>query len=120
MVRLLTIGMLVGLLICGPMTATADLFDDAVQALGASNLQAASLDKMGRALKGGLVAGYVPTVPQVDRFHSTLESSERFVDVETFEILLRTWHVAGRSVRPDHGMVGHTGFVTTARCVSPP
>lgn len=69
---------------------------------------------------GGLVAGYVPTVPQVDRFHSTLESSERFVDVETFEILLRTWHVAGRSVRPDHGMVGHTGFVTTARCVSPP
>ena len=69
---------------------------------------------------GGLVAGYVPTVPQVDRFHSALESSGRFVDVETFEILLRTWHVAGRSVRPDHGMVGHTGFVTTARCVSPP
>ena len=68
---------------------------------------------------GGLVAGYVPTVPQVDRFHSALESSGRFVDVETFEILLRTWHVAGRSVRPDHGMVGHTGFVTTARCVAP-
>lgn len=69
---------------------------------------------------GGLVAGYVPTVPQVDRFHSTLASSGRFVDIETFEVLLRTWHVAGRSVRPDHGMVGHTGFVTTARCVHPP
>ncbi len=69
---------------------------------------------------GGLVAAYVPTVPQVDKIHSTLASSDRFVDVETFEILLRTWHVAGRSVRPDHGMVGHTGFVTTARCVAPP
>ncbi len=26
----------------------------------------------------------------------------------------RTWHVEARSVRPDHRMVGHTGFLTTA------
>jgi hypothetical protein len=26
------------------------------------------------------------------------------------EILRRTWHVDGRSVRPDHRMVAHTGF----------
>lgn len=68
---------------------------------------------------GGLVAAYVPTVPQLGRIHAALAASDRFLDVETFEVLLRTWHVAGRSVRPDHGMVGHTGFVTTARCISP-
>jgi tRNA (adenine57-N1/adenine58-N1)-methyltransferase len=34
-----------------------------------------------------------------------------------FEALLRTWNVEGRSVRPDHQMVGHTGFLTVARRV---
>ena len=34
---------------------------------------------------------------------------------ETFEILRRTWHIEGRSVRPDHRMVAHTGFLTSAR-----
>jgi len=30
-------------------------------------------------------------------------------------VILRTWHVEPRSVRPDHRMVGHTGFVTVGR-----
>jgi tRNA (adenine57-N1/adenine58-N1)-methyltransferase len=34
---------------------------------------------------------------------------------ESVEILRRTWHVDGRSVRPDHRMVAHTGFLTSAR-----
>ena len=34
---------------------------------------------------------------------------------ETFEILRRTWHIEGRSVRPDQRMVAHTGFITSAR-----
>ena len=34
---------------------------------------------------------------------------------ETQEVMRRTWHVEARSVRPDHRMVGHTGFLTTAR-----
>jgi tRNA (adenine57-N1/adenine58-N1)-methyltransferase catalytic subunit len=40
-----------------------------------------------------------------------------FQHVETFETLLRSWHVTDRSVRPDHRMVGHTGFLTVARLV---
>ncbi len=39
---------------------------------------------------------------------------------ETSEVLRRTWHVEERSVRPDHRMVGHTGFLTTARLLVPP
>jgi tRNA (adenine57-N1/adenine58-N1)-methyltransferase len=29
--------------------------------------------------------------------------------------MLRTWHVEGLAVRPDHRMIGHTGFLVTAR-----
>jgi tRNA (adenine57-N1/adenine58-N1)-methyltransferase len=39
--------------------------------------------------------------------------------VETFETLLRTWSIQGRSVRPDHRMVAHSGFITVARKVEP-
>ena len=38
---------------------------------------------------------------------------------ETSEVLRRTWHVEERSVRPDHRMVAHTGFLTTARLLVP-
>ena len=34
---------------------------------------------------------------------------------ETLEVLHRSWHVEGQSVRPDHRMVAHTGFLTSAR-----
>ena len=33
----------------------------------------------------------------------------------TFEGLVRTWNVEGQSVRPDHRMVAHTGFMITRR-----
>ena len=39
--------------------------------------------------------------------------------IETLEVLQRTWHVDGQSVRPDHRMVAHTGFLTHARLLAP-
>ena len=39
--------------------------------------------------------------------------------IHTFETLLRTWSVQGRSVRPDHRMVAHSGFITVARKIEP-
>ena len=68
---------------------------------------------------GGVLCSYLPTVPQLQQLRQALDAGGRFVDVETFEVLLRTWRVAGRSVRPDHGMVGHTGFLTVGRCIRP-
>jgi tRNA A58 N-methylase Trm61 len=44
----------------------------------------------------------------------------RYAQVETNEVLLRGWYVQGAAVRPEHEMVGHTGFVTVARLVAPP
>ena len=45
---------------------------------------------------------------------------ERLVDsgfelAETMEVLHRGWNIDGMSVRPDHRMVAHTGFLTHAR-----
>jgi tRNA (adenine57-N1/adenine58-N1)-methyltransferase len=67
---------------------------------------------------GGVFTSYLPTVPQVQHLHDELRRSRRFLDVSTFEILLREWLAEGRSVRPASQMVGHTGFITTARKVA--
>jgi tRNA (adenine57-N1/adenine58-N1)-methyltransferase len=64
---------------------------------------------------GGILAGYLPTVPQVQALRQAIADSGSFIDVVTFELLLREWAVDGRSVRPEHRMVGHTGFITVAR-----
>ncbi len=68
---------------------------------------------------GGLFFGFVPTVPQVDQLVKTLRSQRTFSMIETMEIMMRQWNVSGRSVRPSHRMVGHTGFIITARKTSP-
>ena len=33
--------------------------------------------------------------------------------------MVRGWHVEGLAVRPDHRMIGHTGFLITARRLAP-
>jgi tRNA (adenine57-N1/adenine58-N1)-methyltransferase catalytic subunit len=66
---------------------------------------------------GGIYLSFVPTVPQVIQTVEALERAMVFGMVETFETLLRTWSVQGRSVRPDHRMVAHSGFITVARKV---
>lgn len=68
---------------------------------------------------GGIYLSFVPTVPQVMRTVEALERTTVFGMIETFETLLRTWSVQGRSVRPDHRMVAHSGFITVARKVEP-
>jgi len=68
---------------------------------------------------GGIYVSFVPTVPQVMQTVEALERTTVFAMVETFETLLRTWSVQGRSVRPDHRMVAHSGFITVARKVEP-
>jgi tRNA (adenine57-N1/adenine58-N1)-methyltransferase len=75
----------------------------------------APLPALSRALMpGGIVCAYLPTTIQVQRFVLALDEAG-FEHVETFEVLHRSWHVTARSVRPDHRMVAHTGFVTVAR-----
>jgi len=63
---------------------------------------------------GGILVSYLPTVGQVSTLRDTLDRSA-FGLAETVEVLERSWHVDGRSVRPDHRLVAHTGFLTSAR-----
>jgi tRNA (adenine57-N1/adenine58-N1)-methyltransferase len=62
----------------------------------------------------GLLVAYVPTTIQLQALGDALRNEPRFVAAETFETLQRFWHVAPSSLRPDHRMVAHTGFITIA------
>ncbi|MCP4307250.1 MAG: tRNA (adenine-N1)-methyltransferase [bacterium] len=68
---------------------------------------------------GGIFCCYVPTVPQVQEVRRSLDQTGAFLDIMTFEIMMREWAVDGRSVRPSHRMIGHTGFITVARKLEP-
>ncbi len=63
---------------------------------------------------GGVLCAYLPTTVQIQQLVLALPA-QGFLHIETFEVLRRGWHVTDRSVRPDHRMVGHTGFLTIAR-----
>ena len=70
----------------------------------------------GKALvPGGIIASFSPTVLQVHQFVDSLNQNPHFDLIETFEVIERPWHVTQRSVRPEHNMVAHTGFITIAR-----
>jgi len=79
-----------------------------------------ALDVAARSLlAGGVVVAYVPTVLQVKTLVDALHRHPSFAAVETFETLQRFWHVREISVRPEHRMVAHTGFLTVARRLAP-
>jgi tRNA (adenine57-N1/adenine58-N1)-methyltransferase catalytic subunit len=63
---------------------------------------------------GGIFVAYLPTIGQVAQLREALDHSA-FAMAETIEVLQRSWHIEGQSVRPDHRMVAHTGFLTAAR-----
>ncbi len=67
---------------------------------------------------GGILCAYLPTINQTSQLREALDRSA-FGLGSTVEVLQRTWHIEARSVRPDHRMVGHTGFLTTARLLVP-
>jgi tRNA (adenine57-N1/adenine58-N1)-methyltransferase len=74
------------------------------------------VDPVSKALvPGGLVCAYVATTTQLSSVVEALREHGAFAEPYAFETLVRSWHVEGRAVRPDHRMVGHTGFLVTAR-----
>jgi tRNA (adenine57-N1/adenine58-N1)-methyltransferase len=64
---------------------------------------------------GGVVIAYIATVPQLSRVVEALRDTEAFTEPVSTETMVRSWHVDGLAVRPDHRMVAHTGFLVTAR-----
>jgi tRNA (adenine57-N1/adenine58-N1)-methyltransferase len=64
---------------------------------------------------GGIIFAHCPNVSQVQRFFECLREVRGFGMLEAFEVLQRGWTVRGRSMRPSHRMVAHTGFLCFAR-----
>jgi tRNA (adenine57-N1/adenine58-N1)-methyltransferase len=68
---------------------------------------------------GGLICCYVATTTQLSRTVETLREHGSFDEPSAWESMVRGWHVEGLAVRPEHRMVGHTGFLVTARRLAP-
>nr|WP_245190073.1 tRNA (adenine-N1)-methyltransferase [Leucobacter exalbidus] len=68
---------------------------------------------------GGVLICYVATVTQLSRTAEEIRRSGQYTHPQSSETMVRGWHVEGLAVRPDHRMVGHTGFLITARRLAP-
>ncbi len=68
---------------------------------------------------GGVFVGFIPTVPQMQQLVVALRAAG-FTAIEAMESMQRFWHVTDRSVRPQHRMVAHTGFLVVARRLASP
>jgi tRNA (adenine57-N1/adenine58-N1)-methyltransferase len=102
---------------------------DLVEAMDDSDLDAVVLDMLApwecleavaaALAPGGVVVGYVATATQMSRLVETLRLSGYWTEPRAEETMMRTWHLEGLAVRPDHRMNGHTGFLVTARRLAP-
>lgn len=78
------------------------------------------VDRMALALApGGILCAYVATTTQLGRTVETIRAHGGFTEPQPWETLVRDWHVEGLAVRPGHKMIGHTGFLVTARRMAP-
>jgi tRNA (adenine57-N1/adenine58-N1)-methyltransferase catalytic subunit len=66
-------------------------------------------------IPGGLLCCYVATTTQLARTVTVMRDQGNFAEPSASETLQRGWHVDGLAVRPEHRMIGHTGFLVTAR-----
>jgi tRNA (adenine57-N1/adenine58-N1)-methyltransferase len=69
----------------------------------------------GALVPGGLVCCYVATTTQLSRTVEALREHGTFTEPTSWESMVRGWHVEGLAVRPEHRMIGHTGFLVTSR-----
>jgi tRNA (adenine57-N1/adenine58-N1)-methyltransferase len=74
------------------------------------------LEAVSRALvPGGVLICYVATATQLSRTAEAMREQGTFTEPSAWESLVRGWHLEGLAVRPEHRMVGHTGFLVTTR-----
>lgn len=78
------------------------------------------LETVTRLLRpGGMFVSYVTTTTQMSRLIETMRLIRRFREPRAEESMIRTWHLDGLAVRPDHRMIGHSGFLVSSRLLAP-
>jgi tRNA (adenine57-N1/adenine58-N1)-methyltransferase len=68
---------------------------------------------------GGVLLAYLATTTQLSRFAEDAKDRGSWTEPVAWESMVRGWHLEGLSVRPDHRMVAHTGFLVTTRKMAP-
>jgi tRNA (adenine57-N1/adenine58-N1)-methyltransferase len=68
---------------------------------------------------GGVFMAYVATTTQLSKIAEAIKESDNFTEPESTETIVRGWHHEGLAVRPQHRMIGHTGFLIIARRMAP-
>lgn len=63
---------------------------------------------------GGTLVAFIPTVNQIEKIFLALREQD-FIDIHAVELLLREYRVERSSTRPKTLMIGHTGFIVSAR-----
>lgn len=75
-----------------------------------------NLDAVAVALApGGVLICYVATTTQLSRLAEDVRADGRYAEPMAWESMVRGWHLEGLAVRPEHRMIGHTGFLLTTR-----
>ncbi|ASR54454.1 SAM-dependent methyltransferase [Cellulomonas sp. PSBB021] len=64
---------------------------------------------------GGVLVCYVATTTQLSRLAEDVRADGRYTEPSAWESMVRGWHLEGLAVRPEHRMIGHTGFLLTTR-----
>lgn len=64
---------------------------------------------------GGVLVVYVATTTQLSRVTEALREQQNWTEPQSWETVLRPWHVVGMAVRPEHRMVAHTAFLLVTR-----
>lgn len=78
------------------------------------------LEVVGDALApGGVLICYVATATQLSRVAEAARTDGGWTEPQAWESMVRGWHLEGLSVRPEHRMHGHTGFLLTTRRLAP-
>ena len=68
---------------------------------------------------GGVFLAYVATTTQLSESAEALKNNGCFTEPESSESIVRGWHHEGLAVRPQHRMIGHTGFLIQSRRMAP-
>lgn len=78
------------------------------------------LDAVAQCLiPGGVFIAYVATTTQLSTTVEAIRAHGSFTEPRSSETMVRDWHVEGLAVRPEHRMIGHTGFLTLTRKLAP-
>ncbi len=64
---------------------------------------------------GGRLVAYVATTTQLSLLTESLRADGRWTEPRATESMVRTWHLEGLAVRPDHRMIAHTAFLLVCR-----